>query len=481
MANLIEKFPVPLIFKKILGDKLTGELEVTGKGFAKKLYLKDGDILYAESDKVEDRLGEVMFANGKISREQLVMLRKMRDSGRDKLGKILVQHRVLSRHGLFAALQDQVKAIAVSCFFLASGQWVFKEKKPDLPGSQRFTVNMGKVIAEGCKSVYDFTYFRERFNFRAPVVLPIPEDIGQLLSSEEIKFYVKLTKCHSMASVQIVSILNITDHLFWQQMILLYLMGVIDFTEFRVDPDLNERIELINDLHEKLTSHSIDHYELLELKDTASVSEVQDKYFSFTKHYSPESIQAPPDSKTMEKTDFVFTKVSQAYDTLSHEEKKKAYDTGQFKMVEVPEKEADEQAEKARKARDLYLKANSHYEQKQFVEAVRLMDEAVKLDTSRSNYFMLLGLSQTRIPSLRPDAEKNLKKVADMEPWNADPLFYLGQLYWAENLVNKAEGCFRKALEINMEHTLAAKMMRKIESRVRKKQKPLFSMFGKKE
>ena len=59
-----------------------------------------------------------------------------------------------------------------------------------------------------------------------------------------------------------------------------------------------------------------------------------------------------------------------------------------------------------------------------------------------------------------------------MEPWNADPVFYLGQLYWVENMFKKAEKWYRKALEINMEHTLAAKMIRKIEKTSKKK--PLF-------
>jgi hypothetical protein len=40
-------------------------------------------------------------------------------------------------------------------------------------------------------------------------------------------------------------------------------------------------------------------------------------------------------------------------------------------------------------------------------------------------------------------------------------------------MFKKAERCFRQAPEINMEHTLAAKMMRKIEKTSKKK--PLFS------
>jgi tetratricopeptide (TPR) repeat protein len=496
MANLIEKHPVPLILKKILNDRLSGELAVTCEDWSKSLFFLEGDLEYASSTLIEDRLGEMLLAKGKIDKEQLVMLRRMREISPNKFGKLLVDHKLLTRTELFAALKEQIKQIAVSLFSLTSGEWSFTSKIPESTGSQKFGVHLPEVIIEGCKRIPDFFYYQRRFEFRAPVTLPIPEEIGQKLGSDEIKFYVKLTKCQTASSKQIIALLQFPADRFWRWVALFYMLNIIDFTEFRVDEELNEQIEMINDLHEKLTSQSIDHYELLDLKNTESVTEVKEKYFSFTKKFRLGEVLAPPDSRTMEKTDFIIRQATQAFETLSNEDKKKAYDTGQFltkgfkEQEEQKEKEEKEEKEEKKrpkedhkanikKARNFYLKAHSLYEEKRFQEAARLLEDAVILDNNRSSYFLLLGLSQTRIPSQRPYAEKNLQKVKDMEPWNADPLFYLGQLYWAENLVKKAEKCFRQALEINMEHTLAAKMIKKIE--VKKKGKPLFSVFAKKE
>jgi hypothetical protein len=61
------------------------------------------------------------------------------------------------------------------------------------------------------------------------------------------------------------------------------------------------------------------------------------------------------------------------------------------------------------------------------------------------------------------DAEINLKRVAKLEPWNADPLFYLGELFKSQNLPKMAEKYFRKALQINLEHTLAGHQVKQIE------------------
>jgi tetratricopeptide (TPR) repeat protein len=477
MANLIKKYPVPLIFKKILKDNLSGELVVKGDNFTKQLLFLKGELQFGSSDLIQERLGEILYIKGTITREQFIMLHKMREKTGSKLGKLLVEHRILNKHGLLKALQDQVKAIAVSFFSMTSGEWTFTVGLPSLPSQQKFKISLPGLIIEGSQNILDFSYYKKRFDFRAPITLPIVESTGQLLSPDDIRFYVKLTKCNSISSEQILSLMAVPEKSFWQRMSMMYLLNIIDFTEFKIDSELNKDIETIAYLHDRLKSDTIDHYELLALKDTASASEMKDRYFSFTKRYNPEALNAPPDSQTKEKVEFVLEKAHEAFDTLTDKDKKKAYDTGQQERVTLETFTA--QKEKIHKARKLYLKAHSFYEKKKYLEAVQLLDEAVKMDSDRASYFLLLGLSQSRVPTLRPSAEKNLQKASEMEPWNADPVFYLGQLYWLESMSKKAERYFKKALEINMEHTLAAKMIRKIEKTTKSRKNPLLSVFKK--
>jgi tetratricopeptide (TPR) repeat protein len=477
MANLIKKYPVPLIFKKILKDNLSGELVVKGDNFVKTLLFFKGELEFGSSDLIQERLGEILYMKGVITREQFIMLHKMKEKTGSKLGKILVAHRILNKQELFTALQEQVRAIAISVFSMTSGEWTFTIGIPPILNEQKFKISLPALIAEGSQNILDFSYYKKRFNFRAPITLPINESTGQFLSPDDIRFYVKLTKCNSISSEQIHSLMVVPEKPFWQRMSMMYLLNIIDFTEFKIDSQLNKDIETIAYLHDRLKSNTIDHYELLALKDTASVSEMKDKYFSFTKKYNPDALNAPPDSQTKEKVDFVLEKVHEAFDTLTDKDKKEAYDTGKQERVTL--ESFTSQKEKVHNARKLYLKAHAFYEQKKYLEAVQLLEEAVKMDSDRASYFLLLGLSQTRIPTLRPNAEKNLLKTAEMEPWNADPVFYLGQLYWLENMCKKAERYFKKALEINMEHTLAAKMIRRIEKTSKSRKKSIFSRLKK--
>lgn len=504
MANLIKKYPVPLLFKKALKDGLTGELIIKGEGFTKTLYFLKGHLHYATSTLKEDWLSEILFRKKKIQREQYIALNKIMQTTKAKYGKLLVQNKILTRQELFFALQGQTRTIAISTFKLTSGEWTFTvKKKLQIPSNPKFEIEIPGLISEAVKSMKDFAYFKHRYTFRTPVTLPIDEETGKLMNPDEIRFYVKLTKCQTITCEQVFIMMEIEENAFWRFVAKMYLLNVLDFAEFRVDSKVNENIEYITDLHEKLRSDSMSLYDVLQLRDTASIIDVQQKYFSFSKNLSPEKMHTAPDSAVKEKADFVFGKVQEAFDTLGDEKKKKAYDTGLLEKKKVEEalqkaqesarKKEQEEEEKRKeeqhridqmrqnnlqKARTFYLRANALYEQARYQEAARIMDEAVRLDGSRASYFLLLGLSQAQIPSLRPYAEKNLKKVAEMEPWNADPYFHLGKMYWAEKLQKKAETYFRKALELNMEHTMAGKMVRKIEKYTGKKQ--LFSLFGKK-
>lgn len=487
MANQIDKFPVPLILKKILKDNLKGELIVSGKNFTKHAFFAKGELQFATSDREEDRLGEMLCSKGRITREQYLMLRKMREAGDDKFGKLLTRLKLLDKQDLYKELHDQVKEITLSTFNLTSGEWVFKAGTPRVPGNLKFNIPVEELIIEGTQEITDFLYYKRKFNYRSPVTLPIDEGLGKVLNADDIRFYVKITRCATISTEEILSILDLKEDEFWRQLILLYLLNVMDFTEFRIDSKVHQDMEILNELHEKLSADNLNHYQLLQLKNTASMIEVKDKYFSFTKKYAPQNIKASPDSQAFEKAEFVVEKATQAFEILTDVDKKKAYDTGQQKRSDTgatlpssdmaDAKGSPDKKDNIRKARHLYLKAHTLFEEKRLHEAAHIMEEAVRLDNQRSSYHMLLGLCQMRIPDLRPYAEKHLLKVAEMEPWNADPVFYLGELYWSEQLYKKAEKSFRKALEINMEHTLAAKMISKIENRLKKKSG--LSLFGK--
>ena len=140
MAKRIVEYPVPLVLKKILKEKLHGELKVKGENFEKRLYFINGDLIFARTNQIQERLGEILFKTGKIGRAQFWNIHRLMEGKKEKVGKILVQNEILAQRDLFLALIHQVTAIAVSTFSLDSGEWDFIRTIPKVPEDSNFKI-----------------------------------------------------------------------------------------------------------------------------------------------------------------------------------------------------------------------------------------------------------------------------------------------------------------------------------------------------
>jgi tetratricopeptide (TPR) repeat protein len=99
------------------------------------------------------------------------------------------------------------------------------------------------------------------------------------------------------------------------------------------------------------------------------------------------------------------------------------------------------------------------YQQKNYQKAIPVMEDALKNNPATAEYHRLLGLCQAELPSMKRQAEQNLAKAAALEPWNAEHVVALGMLFYRERLFKRAEGFFRKALELEPKHELAGKKL----------------------
>ena len=137
-------------------------------------------------------------------------------------------------------------------------------------------------------------------------------------------------------------------------------------------------------------------------------------------------------------------------------DKRAAYEKRGFRdLSEVDEPEEDP----IEKAKEIYRKAKSLYAQKEYQKIASVMEQAIKLDPTRAGYYLLLGKCQSRISTLKRNAETNLNKALEMEPWNVEPHAALGVLFYSERLFQRAEGYFRKALHIEPDHALSKKLL----------------------
>ena len=476
MPNRINQYPVPLMLKKILKDRSSGELIVAGKNFSRSLFFSEGDLIFAKTNVIEERLGEILFKLGKISREQYLSINDLISAQNNRIGKILVQKQILDQRDLFFALIYQMRTIATSTFSLVSGEWNFVNKTPGVTEDSQFRIQLAGIITEGVNKLGTVSYFRDKFYYKAPKTASVPDAMKEFLSGHELNFYNELIQFKNLANYSIIPKMNIAEDIFWKKLALFYLLNMVDFVDVNDNKELDKNSKEILKLYEQVKSGRSNYYEILGLRHTANHNEIKEAYFNYAKKYHPDRLTSASDPEILEKANYVFAEINKVYETLSDPDKKNAYDSKGYKEDNQLNLSQEGQTERARL---LHRKAKSLYALKKYWEASSLMDEAVRLDPNKASYFLLLGMCQMTIPQLRRKAADNLQMSIDLEHWNVDAFIAMGFLFLSENQPQRAEGYFRKVLSINPDHEVARKKLAEITGKDDKK-KGKFSLFGKK-
>jgi hypothetical protein len=142
LKGQLAELPLPEILQHLRTSKSTGILSLVSGGARKALYLKEGRVVFASSNLPNDRLGEILLHEGKITVEEYESSIKAISKGK-RQGKVLVEMGALSPKDLWEGVQFQVKEIVYSIFQWENGQFHFEESS--LPEKERITVDLDIV------------------------------------------------------------------------------------------------------------------------------------------------------------------------------------------------------------------------------------------------------------------------------------------------------------------------------------------------
>ena len=115
---------------------------------------------------------------------------------------------------------------------------------------------------------------------------------------------------------------------------------------------------------------------------------------------------------------------------------------------------ADEQMQLAD---SYYLKAKKFFSQGDYHNCIQFCTQAIRQNDHVARYFSLLGEAQSRNPDRRWQkmSEQSFLQAIKLDPWNADYLVILGQLYKKQGLASRARRQLERALELQPNHEKA--------------------------
>lgn len=154
MHGTLENLTLPEILDYISTMAKTGVLLLRNGNITKTLHFKRGILIFATSNVPEERFGEMLLREGKITLEQFNEASKQITRGK-RLGKILVEMQALSPKDLWNEVRHQVQEIAYSVLSWDSGTFQFFEGEERTGENITTSLTVQEILVEGLRRVKD--------------------------------------------------------------------------------------------------------------------------------------------------------------------------------------------------------------------------------------------------------------------------------------------------------------------------------------
>ena len=146
----IETSSVPELLRSLLGSGETGVLTVRNGDATKTISIHDGRIVYATSNDVDERLGEQLLVEGKLTVRQYLEASKL-IRPETRLGAILVEMNALGPDELMPAVEHQVREILMELFTWTRGDYELVIRDLDPEGVEILNLSTENLILEGIR------------------------------------------------------------------------------------------------------------------------------------------------------------------------------------------------------------------------------------------------------------------------------------------------------------------------------------------
>ncbi|NMB99953.1 MAG: DUF4388 domain-containing protein [Thermoanaerobaculaceae bacterium] len=152
MHGALEKVGLPEILDFLSTMSKTGVLLLRNGNVTKTLHFKRGVVVFATSNIPDERFGEMLLREGKITADQFTEASKQITRGK-RLGKILVEMQALSPKDLWNEVRHQVQEIAYSVLSWDSGTFQFFEGEERTGENITTSLTVQEILLEGLRRI----------------------------------------------------------------------------------------------------------------------------------------------------------------------------------------------------------------------------------------------------------------------------------------------------------------------------------------
>jgi len=484
MEGTLDATPVPEVLQSFTSGGKSGILHLSRGSITKRVYFKDGAIVFASSDDAEERLGERLVRAGVLKRSELELACRVVASSHLRLGATLVEMGYLSTEELDRRVKEQITSIIYSLFPWESG--AFRAEIRDLPvppDLERRDLSTALVLMEGVRRIEDFATIRRGLgDLEGPLsyALDARKLDGDLQLTPEEGFV--LSRVDGATSPgEIAKLSPLGEERTLRCVYALVAAGILEVQVAATpvpprEPDLSpEVLCFLEEMREKqrtLAGSTL--YELLDVQPSASFETIKSAYFRLAKRLHPDHRTGLKLDDADGVLDDLYLRVKDAYEILASETKRRRYDFSLLQQAErqarADETAAANPAPRGNAVSELPQKktfasnqtARIHFENGErfftdgrYHEAIEALRAAVRLDSSKGEYHRAFGRALSKNPKWRKQAEDAYAKALELNRFDADSYVGLGELYHEGGLETRARKMFEEALAVDPDNVQA--------------------------
>ncbi len=473
-------YPIPDILIGLQRTSATGILEVRYRSLEENIFIRDGDIIFAESNYKKDRLGDVLLKSRKINRRQYDKADEMKRKTGSPYAAILLHMGYVKSQDVKYATELQVKRMLKRLFLMKDAEFEFMKGPFLVKDVMTLKLSIADIVYREIKRNADVklleSYLLDRVVYFSSNPLNLFQEIRFTAFDRTVISYVD-GKRSIGDIVRLSASPGRTNPL--KVVFALLEARFLKIMEKHESPAevgskksfAGERQEKDNTLSDEIDQlyrkhKDLDYYSILGVGYSASVEEIKEAYYNAAKEYHPDKHPKLREEAASKMTE-IFTYITNAYLTLTNQQRRKDYDSSFLRKSAASQKsEPSDKQEDVQPAEysmgprpDHSQSRNTHIAQqhfkdgktafwdKNFEEAARLFATAIYFDPSVSNYHYFYGCALLSLGNPKKAVEA-LSKADELQPLDADILAEIGHAYLRLNFPLRAKKFLSRATEL---------------------------------
>jgi hypothetical protein len=201
-GEIVSRMTVLEVLNMIASASWRGEMHVYGSDHHRVMAIDGGAVKFARSDDPDDRLGQVLYQNGVVSKQQLDEVLSAVDRER-RLGVLLVERGLLTEEQLFVQLRKQVEQIFFAALLTGEGTYVFlKPDESEAPPVHPVHLPVQALLMEGVQRIDEMALFRQRIPGSDFIPEIVPRSSAQSLDENA---QLVLAYCDGSRTIEVVA------------------------------------------------------------------------------------------------------------------------------------------------------------------------------------------------------------------------------------------------------------------------------------